>query len=70
MSRRNFRKIHIGESVWEYKIGKQNVVIFSPEGIRYRTDHSKLTGLTWDSIERAHWKGSDIANLTPAIIRE
>ena len=72
--RRGFRKLRLGSALWQYRIGKHagNVVIFGPSGIRYLTNQSILTGISWNDLERLEWKnaGSDHpGNIRPSHIR-
>lgn len=32
VKRKGYRQVHINKTVWDYKIGRQNVIIFSPSG--------------------------------------
>lgn len=75
--RKGFRRMVIDSNdystSWQFKIGRQYVVIFSPDGIRYNPSHSELLGISWDEIERAHYKnrGSDHhANVHPQSIKD
>jgi len=46
--RRGYRKVHLGTSVWEYKFGKQRVVIYSPSGTKTVVYYSTMIGQGWD----------------------
>jgi hypothetical protein len=70
----NERKINVNGEVWTWKIGRGgHVSIRDPNRKSYQTDQSKLTGLSWDAIERANWKGCNgtyLHAVRPAHIRE
>ena len=52
------RKIHLPSGIWEYYISRSHqIVIWSPSGEKHLADMHKLTGLTWDEIEKGAWKG-------------
>lgn len=45
--------------------------IRDPEGNQFLTDQSKLTGVTWDELERAQYKGySGRYSILPSTIRD
>jgi hypothetical protein len=67
--KRGYRKIHFADSVWQYRISGSNVHFISPDGIRYLVDHSEMTGMSWEDLERADWKGY-YPQLTPSFIKE
>lgn len=52
------RKIHIDEEEWIYRIGRQFIVIWSPNNNKYLTNLSEVSGLSWSNIERNIWKGN------------
>jgi len=65
------RALHINEQEWRWQAGKSGVVISNPERtMRWQIRSDVLLGLTWDEIERAHWKRSSTANITPAIVKD
>ena len=66
--RSGFRKIVLESGTWTYRVGRQYVVIFSPTGQRFCPNHSEITGLSWNAIERAKWKGAAAA-ITPSVIQ-
>lgn len=51
------RTVHIDEQEWLYKIGRINIVIQSPDGIKHVTDMSEISGLSWSEIEKGTYKG-------------
>ena len=66
--RSGFRKIIIDGSLWQYKIGRGSIVIFSPTNERHISWLSDLLELTPMDFERLHWKnrGTDHAgNVKP-----
>jgi len=63
------RKIHLNNEIWTYRVGKQHTVIFSPSGQKFLVDHSQMTGMNWDDIERAQWKGY-WTGITPSHVKE
>lgn len=71
--RSGFRRLVLDSGTWQFKIGESYVQIFSPDGKKYVPDHSQVTGLSWDTLERLHCKnrGSDHpGNIRPSKIRE
>lgn len=52
------RKLHIGDKIWHYTVGRSSVSIWSPEETSHRinVDIPIITHWTWDNIERARWK--------------
>lgn len=55
--RSGFRKLHVRSEIWEYKIGKNAIQLFSPDGKKHVTSQSEVTGMSWDDLERGYWKG-------------
>lgn len=54
----SMRKIHLGKDVWEYKIGKSNIVIFSPTREKTVISYTDVPG--WDEwfeseVEKEPW---------------
>ena len=70
--RKGFTQLVLDSGTWQYKVGKSYVVIYSPDGERSCPNHSQVTGLTWNSIERYHWKCRGIdheANIKPSTMK-
>lgn len=67
--KRHFRIIRLGASVYEYFIGRSNVLFKLPSGQRRVVDFATLTGRSWATIERGHWKRTDDGMITPAAIK-
>lgn len=59
-----FRNITVNGSVYQYYVGKSHTKIILPNGKGIVVDHSEMTGLSWDSIERGQYKG--YFSITPA----
>ncbi len=57
MMSKGYRKITVGGTDYEYKVGLVHVDIRPPEGARMTPDLREVTGWTWDEIERGQWKG-------------
>ena len=53
--RRGFRKLHRSDGIWQYKVGRQYVVIFSPDGFKIQATCSEVSGI--DDWDRARHKG-------------
>jgi hypothetical protein len=54
---KGFRKIIVDGKLWWWKYIKSNVVAYLDETKEKRViDLRTLTGLSWDQIERGHWK--------------
>lgn len=56
MSGKRKRTVHIDGAEWTYMVGRDFIHIWAPDGTKYVTDESKVTGWTWDDLERAYWK--------------
>ena len=65
------RQIHLGDAVWTYRIAGDEVVqIRNPELTKtFRALMSSVAGITPMEIERARWKRTDSANVTPAMVK-
>lgn len=85
LRRKSYYIVHIKGRVWQYKVGKTYIVIYSPWGKKYLTDHSKVTGRTWQDIEKSYYKNhymfdydrnhdfekiTPIHCITPSVIKE
>ena len=71
--RNGFTQLVLDSGTWQYKVGMGNVTIYSPEGVRSCPNHSQVTGLTWNAIERCHWKNSGtdhMANIKPSTMKK
>lgn len=66
MKRRpKYRRLHTGSGVWQYKVGKLNVSLYSPDDRHLVVRCSKISGISdWG---RARWKKYD--QITPGQIR-
>ena len=67
----SMRKIHLGDDIWEYKIGKSNVVIFSPNKEKTVISYTDVPG--WDKwfeeeMEKPSWTYEDF-QVTPGKIK-
>ena len=68
MSKKTRRKIHLFGKVWEYIISKGGgIVIWGPDGKKYLTDMSEVSGWDWNAIERGTWK--KYFSITPSMIK-
>ena len=67
---RGLRKIVIGKAVWHYKVGRGATVLVDPDGAKTVVSHADMLGMSWHTIERAHWKCVPTANITPKHIQE
>jgi hypothetical protein len=71
--RSGYRKLTIGDEVWQWIAGNRAVVIYSPTDKKTVVLFTEFLGLSWDAIERYHWKnqGSDHpANVKPGAVRK
>ena len=70
MSRRTRRKIHLSSGIWEYFISSRlTVLIWSPAGEKHVADTRKLTGCSWDEIERGQRKGTSSGRIHPRQVK-
>lgn len=68
---RQGRKIHFGEMTWTYKITRGDALIRSPDGTQlWIVPLPLVTGVSYAAMERAAWKGSPSAWVTPAMVKE
>lgn len=52
------RKIHLPTGIWTYRITSGNVLIRNPDCTKtHEACLTKITGMSWDTIERGIWKG-------------
>jgi len=53
--RKGFRKIHLGDDLWQYHlsvgIGVGTIVIYSPSNKMHQTSASEVMGMSWNEIE-------------------
>lgn len=49
----DMRKLHIGDQVYGYKIGRSGIKIRYPDGGRRYIKHEEFMGVTPDTLERA-----------------
>ena len=66
----SWRKLAIGEAVWEYQLGKGNAVIKSPDNKKTVVAYTKLTGRSWDILERGQYKKTSDGMVTPKHIKD
>lgn len=65
------RKIHLPSGVWEYKIFPTcTIVIWAPDGRKHVADTPKLTGRTWDTLERGKRKITRDGMIEPHEVRD
>lgn len=65
----SWRKLTIEDKVWEYQLGKGNAVIKSPDNKKTVVDYVKLTGRSWDTLERGQYKKTSDGMVTPQHIK-
>lgn len=64
------RKVHIGRAVWTYRVTSSAVIVRSPDCLTtYQATLPAFTGLSWDAIERAEWKHTNLVNIKPSDIK-
>lgn len=51
------KAIHIDGKEYSYKVFRSGAEVRTPENKRVFIQMTELTGMDWDSLERAHWKG-------------
>ena len=61
----SLRKINVDGAVWEYRIGKGAAVLVAPDGKKAVVGLDKLTGRSWDTLERGQWKRTSDGMVTP-----
>jgi hypothetical protein len=66
--RKNCRPIVIDRELYQYKIGRSHIYIYGPDGKRYDTDLSKVSGLSWETIEQLEREKASSGYCTPAIM--
>lgn len=67
----NGRKMVVGTETWKYRITGSGgwVSIRSPAGGCYNVPATEVTGLSWNAIERGHWKKTPDGSITPKQVR-
>lgn len=63
--RRGYGLIHRDDGVWQWKVGRTEVTIYSPSGKRLQASCQSVSGV--DDWERARWKGYD--QITPLMVK-
>jgi hypothetical protein len=66
MSKRTFT---VDGRKWTCEFGRGNVSIRAEDGHRVVVDYHKLTGRSWDVIERGQWKKTSDGMITPACVK-
>ena len=64
--RKGYRLLHLPNGVWQYRVGRSEVVIRSPQGKRRNVPCQELSGV--DDWERACHKR--YGHITPSMVRE
>ena len=67
--RKGARTIEIDGRVWWYYVGKSNIQIFAPNGIRLTKNVSNITGEPEDLLHRGRYKGTSDGMITPAMVK-
>ena len=65
----SMRKIHIGNEEWEYRVGKETVVLQTPLGSKMYIGCHTIKGLSPDDFERGKWKKTSDGMITPSEIK-
>lgn len=63
------RKLHIGDKVWTYQLGRTGATIRDPNGKKRRASIRSLTGYSQDEWDRAIRKGSPY-QIKPSMVRQ
>lgn len=69
MTKRTFRKLVLASGEWGWLCGGTNVLLRAPDGKRTPVDLSTLTGRSWNTIERGHWKRTNDGTIAPSHVR-
>jgi hypothetical protein len=56
------------DTIWQWKVGKEMVIIYSPDGTRYDAHRSTIFGLTLDEYEKI--MGHETMPITPCDIQD
>jgi hypothetical protein len=59
-----YKTLHIKDELWKYKVGRQYIPIYGPQGQKYCPSCNEVSGLDW---ERAQWKG--YAKMKPSMVK-
>ena len=70
MRKNTYRKLHINDEIWQYKIFYYDIEVRDPQFQKHRIEKKKLFGCTPDDISRAYNKKSTILNVTPSQIKK
>jgi len=60
------RRIVVNGEVWQYKIGRSYVHIWTPRGRKLIKRAHEVAGRTPDVLERGQWKKTSDGMITPA----
>jgi hypothetical protein len=63
------REARVGDETWGFRMGRQNVVIVTPDGRKSFVDFVTLTGRSWGTLERGQWKGTSDGMVTPEHVK-
>jgi hypothetical protein len=50
--RKDFRRVHLPDGIWQYRVGEWTILLYSPVGARHLTTVNQIRDLS----ESCHWQ--------------
>jgi hypothetical protein len=66
---RTFRRLVLPSGEWGWFHGRSHSVLRAPDGKRTVVDDSTLTGRSWNTLERGHWKRTSDGTISPSDVK-
>ena len=63
------RRIVVNGATWRWAVGKGNVSLWSPDGVRHNAHASTIKGITPDVYDRGKWKRTSDGSVCPSHVR-
>lgn len=63
------RRIVVNGATWRWAVGKGNVSLWSPDGVRHNAHASTVKGIRPYDFERGRWKRTSDGSVCPSHVR-
>ena len=63
------RKLHIGNEIWEYRVGSGTIVVVTPLGNKAYIPCHEVKGLSPDDFDRGKYKKTSDGTITPSELK-
>ncbi len=63
------RRIVVNGATWRWSVGKGNVSLWSPDGVRHNAHASAVKGITPDDFDRGKRKRTSDGSVCPSHVR-